>query len=336
MIYPKNIKQGEFIATTAPSGGVTDENKILTLENAIKNIKELGYNYKETKNVRKEVLGRSSSAKERAEQFMELWRDKSVSAIIFVAGGDFLLEMLDYLDFKEIKKEEPKWLQGFSDITGLNFVITTMLDIATIYGANFKTYGMRKLHTTLLNSFEIMKGKELVQQSYEKYEIARNEEDPYAEYNLTEKNIWKNLSGEEKQEFSGRAIGGCFDVITNIIGTKYDKIREYINKYKQDGIIWFLEVYEMSAPQVLLNIWKLKNAGYFKNCKGILFGRPLFIREDYGMTFKDTIKQALEGLNIPVIYDVDIGHVPPQMPIINGAILEVKCKNGKGSINMRL
>ena len=48
----------------------------------------------------------------------------------------------------------------------------------------------------------------------------------------------------------------------------------------------------------------MKNAGYFENCKGI----------------------------IPIILDCDIGHVPPQMPIVNGAILEVMCEKGEGVI----
>lgn len=332
MIYPKNIQLGDIIATTAPSGGITEDIKILTLDNAINNIKKLGYGYRETQNVRTEFLGRSSSAEQRAKQFTTLWNSDDVSAIIFAAGGDFLVEILDYIDFKEIQRCKPKWLQGFSDITGLNFIITTMLDIATIYGENFKSFGMNKLHQTLLDSFEIMKGKEIIQNSYDKYQIVINKEDPYAEYNLTEKSLWKNLNEAEEQKISGRAIGGCFDVITNIIGTKYDKIVEYINRYKDDGIVWFLEVYEMSAPQVVLNLWKMKNAGYFKNCKGLLFGRPLFVREDYEMTFKDAIKQALEGMKIPVIYDVDIGHVAPQMPILNGGIIEAECKNGRGNI----
>ena len=70
--------------------------------------------------------------------------------------------------------------------------------------------------------------------------------------------------------------------------------------------------------------------GYFEYCNGILFGRPLMVREDYKMKYFDAIKQALVDLDIPIIYDADIGHVPPQMPIVNGGILEVNCniKNG--------
>ena len=79
-------------------------------------------------------------------------------------------------------------------------------------------------------------------------------------------------------------------------------------------------------------MWKMKNAGYFRNCKGILVGRALFLREEYDIDIKEAFKQGLKGLEIPVIYDMDIGHVSPQMPIINGGKIEVKSSNGKGTL----
>lgn len=76
----------------------------------------------------------------------------------------------------------------------------------------------------------------------------------------------------------------------------------------------------------------MKNAGYFDNCNGIIFGRPLFVREDYGVKFNEAVYEGLKDLNIPIIYDVDIGHIAPQMPIVNGAILDIKYRDGKGKI----
>lgn len=37
----------------------------------------------------------------------------------------------------------------------------------------------------------------------------------------------------------GRIIGGCIDVILSLIGTKHDKINQFIEKYKNDRIIFF-------------------------------------------------------------------------------------------------
>lgn len=330
MRYPKNIKKGDYIGVTAPSAGITIPEKVQRLDNASKNIQKLGYNYIETKNVRCFEKGRSSSGEERAKQFMELWNNSKVTAIIPATGGDFLAEMIDYLDFNELKNTEPKWIQGYSDITTLNFLFTTILDIATIYCDNIKSYGMEPLYKNLTDAISIMEGKKVVQHSFEKYEI-EDADGIFAPYNLTKESKWVNLN-YDKINFSGRSIGGCLDVIANIIGTKYDKIGQYIEKYKKDGIIWFLEVYEMSSPQVYLRLWQMKNAGYFENCKGIIFGRPLMIREDYEISFQEAVRDALGNLDIPIICEADIGHVAPQMPIVCGAILEVESYGGKGKV----
>lgn len=332
MKYPEFIKKGDFIAVTAPSLGFYKDDQIMEYENAISNIKKMGFNFYETDNVRKCEYGRSASAEERAKQFMQVWEDEKVSAIICAKGGDFACEMLDYLNFDILKNSKPKWLQGFSDITNLGFVFTTNLDIATIYGENIRDYGMKQLFKNLTDSFELMQGEEIIQKSFGACEPMDEEREIFCSYNLSQEVSWKNLNDEKKINFSGRCIGGCFDVIVNLIGTKYDKVKEYIQKYKDDGIVWFLDVFEMSTPQVFCHLWQMKNAGYFENCNGIIFGRPFMIREDYDMSFEDVIKDAIGNVNIPVILDSDIGHIPPQMPIVNGAILDVTCEDGKGII----
>lgn len=340
MIYPEKIKKGDFIGVTAPSMGLENEIGNLRVDNAIKNLTKKGFNIKETPNVRTCSFGRSSSAKKRAEEFLSLWENKEVKAIIALEGGDFLCEMLDELDFNMLSKVAPKWIQGYSDITNLGYVFTQNLDIATIYGPNLKSFGMRNLHVSHENSLKLMAHEQFIQNSYEKHEEFKGfdnddineEKDPYEEYKLTKEVNWINLKNEEEIKFSGRCIGGCLDVVKDLMGTKYDKVKEYIKKYKEDGIVWFLEAFETSTPGLFRSLWQMKNAGYFENCKGIIFGRPLMVRQEYEITYIDSIKDAISDLNIPVICDADIGHLAPQLPIVNGAILEVKSKNGKGSI----
>lgn len=334
MRYPKKLEIGKYIGTTAPSSGITNPVNLERLNNVKYNLEMLGYQFKETPNVRTDEKGRSSTPRERAEQFMSLWEDDNVDAIISAGGGDFLNEMLDKLKWERLKELEPKWFQGYSDNTGLTFLITTILDTASIHGPTVKDFGMRKLHKSLTNSLELMKNKEIIQESYEKCEsnIWTERTDPYEEYNLQNDVEWKNLKGEEKINFTGRSIGGSFDVIMNLIGTKYDKVKEYIEKYKEDGIVWFLEIFEMTTPQIFNNLWQMKNAGYFENCNGIIFGRPLIIREEYEINYEDILKQFFKNMNIPVIYNADIGHVSPQISIVSGAIIEVESENGKGFI----
>lgn len=251
MKYPRFIMQGDTIGVTAPSAGIRKKD-FMRLNNAKNNLNKLGYEYIETKNVRQSKMGRSADAKIRAEEFMKLWNNKEISAIIMATGGDFLAEILEYLDFYEISNSEVKWIQGYSNITTLSFIFTTMLDIATIYGPNIKAYGMIKLYKNLTDSIEIMEGKNIIQESFSKCEDKENKynrDDTLAEYELIVDSSWKSLRGEEMLKFRGRSIGGCMDDIINLIGTKYDFVEQYIKRYKSDGIVWFLEVYEMSSSR---------------------------------------------------------------------------------------
>ena len=391
MNYPEKLKKGDTIGICAPSGGIAEKEDILQLELAENQLRKMGYKIIETKSVRKETKGRSASGKERAKEFMELLENEEVKLIIFAAGGDFLIEIFDYLDFEKIKDLKPKWLQGYSDITGISFLFNTILDIPTMYCQTIKDYAMNPLFKNLTDALGIEEGEEIVQKSFEKYqkvvdfresienentendklnlknnieekentnslenindennlkkiegkenrEIVENQkEENYLEeltktYELTEKVEWKNVTGEEKIQIKGRSLGGCLDCIKGYIGTKYDKVSEYVERHKKEGLIWFLEVFEMSTPEVYRTLWQMKNAGYFKYCTGIVFGRPLFIREDYETNFNDTVKEALQDLEIPIICDADIGHVKPQLAIVNGAILEITSQDGKGTV----
>ena len=337
MRYPEKLKIGDTIGVTAISCGIDEEKDMLRLENAIKNIENLGYKVRTTPNCKKNYRGRSSSAEDRVNEFMSLYKDPEVKAIIFLSGGDFACEVLEKLDFDEISKLPPKWIQGYSDCTNLTLTFNILADIASIYGPTFKSYGMAKLHESLLNSLKLMQKEEFIQDSYERCEKLdedlNEDESPYYEYNLTEKVEWINLKNEESISFKGRAIGGCIDLLREvIIGSKFDKLKKYCDKYAEDGIVWIIEEYEGNTPEIFRTLWRMKNIGLFKNCRGIIFGRPLIIREDYEISYKDAIFDAVGNLNIPIIINADIGHLAPQIPIVMGSIIEVESKGGRGSI----
>ena len=336
MIYPKFIKEQGTIGVTAPSRGITNELDLKRLESAIKNINEKGFNVIETENVRTDNLGRSSSKEERAKQLESLFLDKEVDAIISASGGDFLMEMIPYLNY-EVIKNNPKWFQGYSDPTWLTYTITTNLDIATIYSNNFKSFGMKPWHKSLETNIKILKGDLINQKSFEKYELyKKNQETGLEDYNLTEKVKWKIITGEKEVAINGRMIGGCLDVINEIYGTNYDKTQEFLEKYQNDGIIWYLENYSLTSEDLTRVLWKLNDKGYFKYTKGIIFGRSLNYQSFYNLSFEETIKSSLKDLKVPIITEADFGHLSPRMTIINGAIAEIKVKNDQGEISFIL
>ncbi len=331
MKYPNFLKKNSTIGVTAPSDGVTNPLKINRLNNAYKRLKEHGFNIVETKNVRSSNIGRSSSASKRAEEFMTLIKDDNIDCILCAAGGDFLLEMIPYLNFEEIANH-PKWIQGYSDPTGILFPITTKLDIATIYTNNACAFGMEPWHSSLEDNIKILNGEELAQNSFslfEKEEIPN--ETGLESYHLDTKVAWKNLFMEEVS-IEGRVIGGCLDLLTELAGTPYDYVSSFLEKHKEEGIIWFFDNCELSNEDLIRTFWKLNICGWFQYCKGILLGRSATDTSYYDVSFKETLETALEHLQIPIIYDMDFGHISPRMTMINGGYAHITSKEGKGSI----
>ena len=141
MIIPKFIQEGDIIAVTAPSDGNKNEIDYTRLTLAKSNLKKRGIEVIETLDVRRSVKGRSESAIERAKEIGYVFAGNDVKAVISAKGGDFLMEILPYVDFDLIRKN-PKWFQGFSDNTGLGFLITTLCDTASIYSSNFNDFAM--------------------------------------------------------------------------------------------------------------------------------------------------------------------------------------------------
>jgi len=127
-------------------------------------------------------------------------------------------------------------------------------------------------------------------------------------------------------------IGGCLDVISILVGTRFAPIDAFIDRYEKDGFIWALESAEMSAANIYRAFWQLRECGWFRNCNGIIFGRPDGYKDTQNFTLTDALQQGLGGLDVPIIYDADIGHIPPQMQIVNGAMGVVEFADGKATV----
>lgn len=242
------------------------------------------------------------------------------------------MEMLEYVDFEKIKAN-PKWVQGYSDNTGLVFPIMTKCDVASVYGCNFGDFGMNPWQTAVSNALGVLEGNVRIQKSFDYYESDRHEYQTGFEGYYKDKEVcWINGRGEEKIEMSGRLIGGCLDVICFLIGTKYDGTEEFIHKYKDDGIIWFLESFDFSDTTLITHLWQMKQMGYFKHVNGFVFGRPLMYNTWIEQPYNEAVMSILGDLDVPIIFDADIGHKGPQFSMINGAIAKVSSANGKGVI----
>ncbi|MDE7197314.1 MAG: LD-carboxypeptidase [Lachnospiraceae bacterium] len=132
-------------------------------------------------------------------------------------------------------------------------------------------------------------------------------------------------SGETETVFSGRLLGGCMDCLVNLLGTKYDKVAEFTQRYQEDGIVWFLEACDLNLMSIRRAMWQMEHAGWFKHCKGFLIGRPRIGMdvEEFGIDHYQAVCEMLYSYQVPVLMDLDIGHLPPAMPLICGSMARV-------------
>jgi muramoyltetrapeptide carboxypeptidase LdcA involved in peptidoglycan recycling len=325
MRYPAFLKENATIGICAPSAGVGKKLDQFILSNEV--LASKGYSVYETASVRVNN-DRSAGARKRARELDELVLNDDVDAIICAAGGDFMLEMMPYVDFDHID-EDPKWIAGMSDPTNLLFTVTTKLDIATLYGSNGAgfTYQRSRPQETF---FRYLQGDIVRQKSYNRYRTFLDEINEIKVYHPVR---W--VSRNEEVKVSGRLIGGCVECIEKLIGTDLDHTNSFIDRYKEDGIIWYFDIFSMSSYNFYLTLLQFKNAGWFRHCKAVLIGRVCFPNvEDKKL---DYIKAADKALGkIPHICEMDIGHTTPYMTLINGAMADVSYRDGKGSIGFKL
>jgi muramoyltetrapeptide carboxypeptidase LdcA involved in peptidoglycan recycling len=178
------------------------------------------------------------------------------------------------------------------------------------------------LHQSYLNYFEILKGN-LVKQEKSLY-MENSEVDDLFDV----PNEWININGNVNE--SGIVIGGCIEVLKDVIGTKFDRTSDFLEKYKDEGFIWYFDVFNMTSEGLYNTLLQFKNAGWFKYAKAIIIGKVRFPNTFTDLKYEDAVKNALEGMK--VIYNFDIGHVKPSCTMINGVKADLVSNEEEGYI----
>jgi len=93
----------------------------------------------------------------------------------------------------------------------------------------------------------------------------------------------------------------------------------------------FLENADSDPPAVCRMLWNMRLAGWFDGLAGLVLGRSGG-SESEQFTYLDALHDAFDDLPLGIIYDADIGHKPPQMTIVNGALASVTCADGQGGL----
>lgn len=344
MRYAPFIKPGDTLGYIAPSFGCSIDPYKSCFDNALKNWQEAGYKSLLGPNAYAgEGCGISNTPEKCAEEFMSFYLSQEPAALLSVGGGELMCEILPFIDWDKIKDAGPKWFMGYSDNTNITYPLTTICDVASIYGPCAQSFGMEPMHDFLKDAKALLEGTKLSFEGYGMYEVEslKSKDDPLVPLNATAPRNIKVFDGEKfssdkEVHFSGRLLGGCLDSLINLLGTRFDKTRDFIERYKEDGILWFIESCELNPYEIRRAIWQMDNAGWLENCKGFLIGRPGGECDFEELDHIRAYLEPLSKLNVPAILDIDIGHVAPQLPVISGAIGDVRAFGQEMSVTYRL
>lgn len=212
-----------------------------------------------------------------------------VDVIWAARGGYGASDLLPLIDFESLSSLNEKYLVGFSDICALQSALYTRC-------------GWKGLHALMPASTLWIVGE------YEEGFTAT------ANFLKGQKN---EVSFPVTKEFGtsasikGKLFGGCFSVLTNLIGTPY--MPEDLS-----GHILFFEDIGENPGKLLRYINQWHQSGRFEGISGIVFGRCVDCFPDE-KTARKFYELVFSRVRVPVFSSQFFGHISRQFPLQIGA-----------------
>ncbi|WP_340539260.1 S66 family peptidase [Nocardioides sp. GXZ039] len=332
--YPAPLRPGDTIAVTSPSAGAAGPGAE-RVAFCVDWLRDAGYDV---------VVGEcmdgsgitAGPAKSRAAELTAMLCDPAIRCVLPPWGGETAIDLVDLLDWDALASAEPTWLVGFSDLSTVLLPITTRLGWATLHGDNLADtpYGVPD---GLLPWLDVVGGAGPHVQRDSGFVGGwwRFEEDTRAvEWKSVGEGSWR-LHGADSLDASGRLIGGCVETMTNLAGTPYGDVAAFGAEYAEDGLILYLEVSDDEAATICRNLHGLRLAGWFEHARAILIGRTN-APDHPALTQDEAVLDALGRLDLPIVFDLEIGHVPPHLPLVNGALATVTVAGATREIRQEL
>lgn len=328
MNIPSFLKPGSTVGITAPSAPVDPQESAFQKSLAV--LRSCGWQLCLSEDVYGQGL-RSASAADRAEQLNAQLRNPQCDAVFCASGGDFLFEILPLVDWAALQKN-PKILLGASDPTSLLFACTTRYDLLTFYGFNAGSFHAGRANRSVRHALDLLQGRSVVQKSYSRIDARPPfSEDPWR----SRPSRWH--ASQERFHISGLCIGGCVDVLKDMIGTPYEDMKGFLRRHADAGTIWYLDSFSLSAEGLYRTLLQMRYAGWFDRCRGVILGRPAFASSETGMRYDEALRLAFaDQPEVKLLWNADVGHTLPHFLMINGACLDLDWQQGQSSLEFRL
>jgi muramoyltetrapeptide carboxypeptidase len=235
----------------------------------------------------------------RADNFMGMWVDPRVKAIIGGTGGYGAVRMLPHLE-PELFRLNPKAFVGYSDITALHLWLNRRAGLRTFHGPTVDDLVPGTRDPTLASLLGAL---------------------------MTPCPNTRLGRGVTRAIRPGRAIGrlmgGNLSLVQQSIGTPYE--------VPVDDAILFLEETKDPMSVVDERLLHLRASGLLPRVRGIVFGQLSLDRSEED-EFEDFVLDLVSDLDVPVLMDFPAGHEIPNLTLPLGTEVELVVEEETGWI----
>jgi muramoyltetrapeptide carboxypeptidase len=298
LVRPPALQRGDTVGVVAPSYAPREG----WLMRGVRALEHAGYNVTldpELSDVRRFTRREDER---RAENFMAMWLDPQVKALIGGTGGYGAVRMLPHLD-AEVFRRNPKAFVGYSDITALHLWLMRRAGLRVFHGPTVDDLIPSQRDPTMAG---------LIQALTTPRPASR---------------IGRGLSRATRPgRAAGRLIGGNLSLVQQTIGTPYEVDT-------RDAIL-FLE--ETRDPMSVTDerLVHLRASGLLRNVRGIVFGHLSIDRSEED-EFEDFLLDLVSDLEVPVLMDFPAGHDVPNLTLPLGTDVELVVEETTGWISYR-
>ena len=209
--------------------------------------------------------------------------DPDTRAIICSRGGYGAVHLLDRLNRLPLR-DDPKWIVGYSDISALHALMSA--------------HGIKSIHAPMTKHIAEHNGTD--EDSRRLFSLLRGETP-----DIHVSPFSKNRHGSAE----GILLGGNLAVIAGLISTPFDVCRP--------GSILFIEDVSEPIYKVERILYTLKLNGTLGKLAGLIVGRfTNYVGDRDNDTMEDMIQNMIAEYDYPVVYNVPIGHVDHNIPML--------------------
>jgi len=237
----------------------------------------------------------AANIEDRAADLSSALMEKGTDAVVCARGGYGASDLLELLPWEEIKKCPPKLLVGFSDISALHSAISARLGWPSLHGPMPATELWQDEGESESLLWEIL-------------QHAKNTGEITGSLPLT--------SHTSSGEIEGELFGGCFTVLTSLIGTPWLP--------KTAGKVLFFEDIGENPARIMRGLNQWIQSGLFAGVKAVVFGPLLEMGDEVSDSAPFVYEELAKRCPVPLFTSNDFGHTSRNTPLLIGAKARVE------------